>query len=126
IRGAQHRSEPAYIAAECLDGILERYTGRRLTRSEKRDDIVRFVSAVLKIADPHINRGTISGAIQKQVKLRHEREKTPIALSRDETQVIRSTGISSRNFRDKRRVSAANPCVSHPAPSNKPRPRVPR
>jgi hypothetical protein len=64
-KGATRQSEPAYIAAEFLDGLLEKYTGRNLTRSKKRDETSEYVRAVLRIADPNLGHGTIAEAIKK-------------------------------------------------------------
>jgi hypothetical protein len=74
-QGAKRRSNPAYIAAEILDQILARHTGKNLTRSRKRDDAVKYVKTVLRIADPDIGNGTIVEAIKKQIKWRAFRGK---------------------------------------------------
>ena len=72
-RGAQHQSQPAYVAAEFLNEILEQFTDRKVTRSTKRDDTAKYVKTVLRIADPNIGEGTMVEAIKKQIKWRKYR-----------------------------------------------------
>ena len=72
-RGAQHQSQPAYVAAEFLNEILEQFAGRKVTRSTKRDDTAKYVKTVLRIADPNIGEGTMVEAIKKQIKWRKHR-----------------------------------------------------
>jgi hypothetical protein len=69
------QSEPAYVLAEGLNGILEQWTGKTLTRSSKRQDTTRFVEAVCRVADPEIGSGTIAQAIKRQIKYRLARGK---------------------------------------------------
>ena len=106
-QGAKRRSGPAYIAAEILDQILAKHTGKNLTRSKKRDETAEYVKTVLRIADPDIGNGTIAEAIKKQIKWRVFRGKMasdlPVAISPPNLLVKRSTArkTTKRNFGDK-------------------------
>jgi hypothetical protein len=51
-RGAKRQSYPGYEAAEFLDQILAKHTGKDLTRSKKRDESVEYVKTILRIANP--------------------------------------------------------------------------
>jgi hypothetical protein len=110
-RGAQHQSQPAYVAAELLDRILTDFTGRNVSRSTKRDDTSRYVKAVLRIADPDIGDGTIMEAIKKQIKWRLWRgemasslpEVIPPPLTRDNRRTIRK--VKKRNHSTSQQIS---------------------
>lgn len=90
--GAKRQSSPAYVAAERLDWILAKFTGKNLVRSRKRGDTTGYVRAVLSVADPHIGNGTIAEAIKRQIKWR---------IFRGKIAPDKPVAISPRKFRDK-------------------------
>lgn len=52
-----------------LDGIREQFTGKKITRSYKDDDVSRkYITYVCKIADPDIGDGTIDNAMKDRIK----------------------------------------------------------
>jgi hypothetical protein len=64
-------TEDAYILVGMLDGIRREFTGRKLTRSEKRTDSSRdYIKAVFRIADPQIGPGTIERAMKDVITRR--------------------------------------------------------
>jgi hypothetical protein len=69
--GANRKSMNVHWLVGILDTILKEHTGRKISRSIKRHNTTQeYVSAVLKIADPKIRRGTVGRAMQEQIKLR--------------------------------------------------------
>jgi hypothetical protein len=74
--GANRKAMNVHWLVGMLDTILKEHTGRKISRSNKRHNTTRdYVSAVLKIADPKIRRGTIGRAMQEQIKLREAIER---------------------------------------------------
>jgi hypothetical protein len=58
----------AYILVDMLDGIRREFTGRQITRSQKRTDSSRdYIKAVFRIADPEIGPGTIELAMKRSI-----------------------------------------------------------
>jgi hypothetical protein len=66
--GAKRQAVPAYFLVNHLNEILERFTGKTITRSTKTTDTVDYVKTVCRIADPKIGDGTIIEAIKKEIK----------------------------------------------------------
>lgn len=66
--GQKRLATPAYFLVNHLNQILERFTGKTITRSTKRPEIMEFVKIVCRIADPDIGDGTIAEAMKKEIK----------------------------------------------------------
>jgi hypothetical protein len=69
--GARGRATLIALLVSELDRILERFTRKHIMRSDKKSTPGRqYVEAVCKIADPTIGRGSIDGAMKRQIALR--------------------------------------------------------
>jgi hypothetical protein len=64
------KSENVYWLVGNLDGIRAQFTGKKITRSYKDSDSVRYIKYVCKIADPSIERGTIDRAMKHRISHR--------------------------------------------------------
>ena len=53
-----------------LDGIRERHTAKKITRSYKDDASKKYITYVCRIADPDIGDGTIEKAMKDRIKRR--------------------------------------------------------
>jgi hypothetical protein len=64
------KAENVYWLVGNLDGIREQYAGKKITRSYKDDDSVKYIKYVCEIADPSIGSGTIDKAMRFRIKNR--------------------------------------------------------
>ena len=53
-----------------LDGIRERHTAKKITRSYKDDASKKYITYVCRIADPDIGDGTVEKAMKDRIKRR--------------------------------------------------------
>ena len=63
------KSENIYWLVAYLDGVRREWTGKGISRSNKRDDTSReYIAYVSAIADPSIGPGTIEKAMRERIK----------------------------------------------------------
>ena len=68
--GASRRAANILWLVGSLDAIWQEFTGRKITRSNKRNDLSRqYITTVCHIADSKIKAGTIENAMQRHIKL---------------------------------------------------------
>jgi hypothetical protein len=64
------RAQNVYWLVGNLDGIRERFTGKKITRSYKDGASKKYITYVCRIADPDIGDGTIEQAMKDRIKRR--------------------------------------------------------
>jgi hypothetical protein len=62
------KSENVYSLVGHLDGIRAQFTGKKITRSYKDPNSVKYIKCVCKIADPNIESGTIDQAMKYRIQ----------------------------------------------------------
>ena len=68
--GASRRAANILWLVGSLDAIWQKFTRRKITRSNKRNDLSRqYITTVCHIADSKIMAGTIEHAMQRHIKL---------------------------------------------------------
>lgn len=71
--GARTRAFPIYLLISQLDQILFQHSGKRITRSKKRNDSSRdYIIAVCKLADKNIGSGSIEEGMKRLIHTRGE------------------------------------------------------
>jgi len=67
-RGANRKALNVQWLVARLDVIREEFTGKKITRSNKRGATREYITAVCRIADPTIGPGTIDRAMQLRIR----------------------------------------------------------